>query len=196
MPELITAVALAACWGTVVAVWCVGAVFNRMHRSGERVRDHSGDGAQIGAAVLCGALVLASRPWWRTVQIEVAWVQVLGLVVLIVATAFALWARLSLGTAWSIAPEVSGDRRLRTSGPYGVTRHPIYTGLFGMILGTALLTGSGQVIAFVPVALVLVGLKIHFEERLLSSTYPDEYSAYRRRVPQLVPGLAALRARD
>ncbi|MDR3545934.1 MAG: methyltransferase [Candidatus Limnocylindrales bacterium] len=45
---------------------------------------------------------------------------------------------------------------MHTSGPYGVTRHPIYTVLLDMILGSALLTGSGQVIVLVPVGLVLL----------------------------------------
>lgn len=111
-------------------------------------------------------------------------------------TGFALWARFALGTGWSLAPEVGGDRRLHTSGPYGVTRHPIYTGLLGMLLGSALLTGSGQVIVLVPVGLVLFSVKIHFEERLLTATFGDEYTDYRRRVPQLVPGLSVRRQRD
>ena len=37
-----------------------------------------------------------------------------------------------------------GLRGLRTDGPYAITRHPIYTGLLGMLLGTALLGGLGQ----------------------------------------------------
>jgi protein-S-isoprenylcysteine O-methyltransferase Ste14 len=77
-----------------------------------------------------------------------------------------------------------------------VNRHPIYTVLLGMILGSALLTGSGQVIVLVPLGLVLLSVKIHVEERLLTGTFPDEYTHYRRRVPQLVPGLSARRQRD
>ena len=42
---------------------------------------------------------------------------------LAISTVFTLWARLALGISWIAAPEVEGDRRLRTSGPYGVTRH-------------------------------------------------------------------------
>jgi protein-S-isoprenylcysteine O-methyltransferase Ste14 len=55
---------------------------------------------------------------------------------------FTLWARFSLGTMWSVAPKVKGDHQLRTHGPYAVTRHPIYTGLLGMMLGATLLAGS------------------------------------------------------
>lgn len=196
MPDLITAVAIAACWGTIIGIWCAGAAFNSVRAPRGRIRDRTGNTALMGATALCAAGVLASRDYWSTLEFDIPWVEGLGLVVLVVSTVFALWARFALGTAWSIAPEAAGDRRLRTSGPYGVTRHPIYTGLLGMILGSALLTGSGQVTVLVPVGLALFSVKIHFEERLLTATFPDEYTQYRRRVPQLVPGLSAGRHRD
>jgi len=124
--------------------------------------------------------------------VDAAWVQFLGLAVLIASTAFALWARFSLGTSWSVAPQVGGDRRLRTGGPYAVTRHPIYTGLLGMLLGSALLGGLGQGILLVVVGLIVFSVKIHTEEQLLLATFPGEYPGYRQRVPQLVPGLGVL----
>ncbi len=64
-----------------------------------------------------------------------------GLVALVPSTARAVWARLSLGTMWSFAPTVQGDRRLRTPGPYAVTRHPIRAALLGLLLGTTLTSG-------------------------------------------------------
>jgi protein-S-isoprenylcysteine O-methyltransferase Ste14 len=39
------------------------------------------------------------------------------------------------------------------------------------------------------VFLVLVEIKLHIEERLMLAQFPDDYPGYRRRVPQLVPGL-------
>ena len=193
LAELVTAVALAACWGTVIAVWCAGAVYNLARAPRDPIRDRSGNGALLGAVALCAVAVLASRPWWSGLQLDSPLARALGLALLAVSTAFTIWARLALGTSWSAAPEVGGDRQLRTSGPYGVTRHPIYTGLLGMILGSAALTGSGQVIILVPVALLLLAVKAHFEERLLTAAFPGEYARYRRRVPRLVPGLSALR---
>jgi protein-S-isoprenylcysteine O-methyltransferase Ste14 len=37
---------------------------------------------------------------------------------------------------------VKDDHVLRTDGPYGITRHPIYTGLLSMLAGTALIEGK------------------------------------------------------
>ena len=99
----------------------------------------------------------------------------------------------SLGTSWSIAPKVKDDHRLRTHGPYAVTRHPIYTGLLGMLLGATLLSGIGQWIVLFPVGLILFEVKIRMEEHLMLATFPEDYPRYRRQVPQLVPGLVILR---
>ena len=112
----------------------------------------------------------------------------IGAGVLIGSTVFAIWARLTLGSSWSVGPRAATERGLRTDGPYAITRHPIYTGLLGMLLGSALLGGLGQSIVLVVAGLVVVWLKIRSEERLLLATFPDEYVAYRERVPGLIPG--------
>jgi protein-S-isoprenylcysteine O-methyltransferase Ste14 len=107
----------------------------------------------------------------------------------VAATAFAIWSRLVLGIMWSGSPAVKQEHQLRTNGPYSVTRHPIYTGMLGMLLGCLLVTGGGRCIAPFPVFLVLLEIKLHIEERLMRAEFPDGYPRYRQRVPQLVPGL-------
>jgi protein-S-isoprenylcysteine O-methyltransferase Ste14 len=82
---------------------------------------------------------------------------------------------------------------LWTEGPYAITRHPIYTGILGMFVGTALLSGLGYWTAVVAVAVVALEVKIHHEEQLMAASFPRDYPAYRRRVPRLIPGLGRLR---
>jgi protein-S-isoprenylcysteine O-methyltransferase Ste14 len=194
MTDRAVVVANVACWGVVLLVWFVGFLYNALHPSTERIRGQSGSMELAGAAVLASAIVvILGREWAQNFAVEAAWVRVLGLGVLVLSTAFALWARFSLGRLWSIGPRVGKDRRLRTRGPYEVTRHPIYTGLLGMLLGTTLLAGIGQWIVLVPVGLIGFAVKIRAEEHLLLVIFPDEYPRYRERVPQLVPGLHVLR---
>jgi len=96
---------------------------------------------------------------------------------------------------WSAMPNtLQAHHELRTDGPYAVTRHPIYTGLLGMILGTVLLNGLGVTLALPVVGAAIVATRIPIEERLMSSAFPDEYARYRRRVPRLLPGLQLLRS--
>jgi protein-S-isoprenylcysteine O-methyltransferase Ste14 len=66
------------------------------------------------------------------------------------ATALTIWARLALGVMWSAAPTLKQEHKLRTGGPYAVTRHPIYTGLLGMMPGSLLLAGAGRWIVSFP----------------------------------------------
>ena len=201
---MLAAVGIAVCVGVVVAVWVAGALYNALqsrhnaaHAPRERTRIPpgltAGDGGLIGVAVVCAGLAVAGRSHFDGLAVGAWWVRVLGLAVLAASTVFTLWARFSLGTSWSVAPKVKGDHQLRTHGPYAVTRHPIYTGLLGMLLGATLLSGIGQWIVLFPVGLILFEVKIRMEEHLMLATFPDDYPRYRRQVPQLVPGLFALR---
>ena len=159
------------------------------------VASGKGPRARIGVAVVCAGLVIVSRSHFDGLVVGALWVQVLGLAVLVASTVFTLWARFSLGTMWSVAPKVKGDHQLRTRGPYAVTRHPIYTGVLGLLLGATLLSGIGQWIVLFPVGVIVFEVKIRMEEHLMLATFPEEYPRYRRRVPQVVPGLYVLRQR-
>src|SRR6478609_4027017 len=196
MDDQIVILASVPCWGIVVVVWLAGALYNARRAPKERVRTESRQApAAVATFAACSIVLFVGRGLVQSLVVDAAWLRFLGLAVLIASTAFALWARFALGTSWSIAPAVGGDRRLRTRGPYAVTRHPIYTGLLGMIVGTALLAGLGQAILAVVAALIVFLVKIHAEERLLLANFPEEYPAYRQRVPQLVPGLGVLHRR-
>jgi protein-S-isoprenylcysteine O-methyltransferase Ste14 len=102
--------------------------------------------------------------------------------------AFAWWARLHLGTLWSSSVTRKEDHRIVDTGPYGIVRHPIYT---GMLMGAiALVVASGTTLALIGFAVFVVGIlmKARLEERFLSGELGVEaYESYRRRVPMLVP---------
>ncbi len=197
---MLAAVGIAVCAGAVVAVWVAGALYNALrtvhnasHVPRERTRSQPGLTALIVVAVACAGLAVVSRSHFDGLAVGALWPRVLGLAVLAASTMFTLWARFSLGTMWSLAPQVKDDHRLRTHGPYAVTRHPIYTGVLGMLLGATLLSGIGQWIVLFPVGLILFEVKIRMEEHLMLATFPEQYPRYRRQVPQLVPGLFLLR---
>ena len=204
--HVLAAVGIAVCVGAVVVVWVAGALYNAFRsphsaspapreRTGSQPGMTAGDRGLIGVVVVCLGLAIVGRSHFDGLAVGAVWVRVLGLAVLVASTVFTLWARFSLGTMWSVAPKVKDDHQLRTHGPYAVTRHPIYTGVLGMLLGATLLSGIGQWIVLVPVALILLEVKIRMEEHLMVATFPEEYPRYRRQVPQLIPGLYALRQR-
>jgi protein-S-isoprenylcysteine O-methyltransferase Ste14 len=195
LQQLTAAVAISACWGAFALVWVIGALYNAS--KGPTKRRRATPRSFVAAVIVVLVIVLAtvrSVPArdWRVLQANAPWVSFLGLAILLASTAFAIWARVALGSMWSMNAVVKEGHQLRTDGPYGITRHPIYTGMLGMLLGSLLLAGVGQSIVLLPVGVVLFELKIRLEERLMSATFPDEYSGYRRRVPQLIPGLGRL----
>ena len=199
---MLAGVGIAVCVGVVVVVWVAGALYNALHSlhnashaPPERTPIQPGSTALIVVAAVFAGLVVVSRSHFDSLAVGALWVRVLGLAVLVASTVFTLWARFSLGTSWSVTPKVQGDHQLRTHGPYAVTRHPIYTGVLGMLLGATLLSGIGQWIVLFPATLILFEVKIRLEEHLMLATFPEDYPRYRRQVPQLVPGLVILRRR-
>ena len=105
------------CWCTVLIVWLAGALYNARHAPRERIRTESRQVTLAVATFLaCSVVLFFGRGVVQSLVVDAAWVRFLGVAVLIVSTAFALWARFSLGTSWSMAPEVGGDRRLRIQG--------------------------------------------------------------------------------
>ena len=206
MAHVLAAAGIAACVGVVMVVWVVGALYNAFrtpHNASDAPRERTrsqprmtaGDAGLIVVAAACAGLAIVSRSHFDSLAVGAMRVRIPGLVALVISTVFTLWARFSLGTSWSMAPKVQGNRQLRTHGPYAVTRHPIYTGLLGMMSGATLLSGIGQWIVLVPAALIVFEVKIRMEEHLLLATFPEEFPRYRRQVPQLIPGLYVLRRR-
>lgn len=106
----------------------------------------------------------------------------------VVGFAFAWWARLHLGRLWSAFVTRKADHRVVDTGPYGIVRHPIYTGI--LVAALAMMVVKGSVYALAGVLLATLGfwIKARLEESFLREELGAEtYEAYRRRVPMLVP---------
>jgi protein-S-isoprenylcysteine O-methyltransferase Ste14 len=101
--------------------------------------------------------------------------------------AFTVWARITLGRNWSSEVTLKEDHELIESGPYAVARHPIYTGLLLMGLGTAI--NYGRLIGFILLFSVCGAIwwKARQEERIMSRHFPDAYAEYRTRVHAIIP---------
>lgn len=74
---------------------------------------------------------------------------------------------------------------LVTSGPYEVTRNPMYTALTLAYTGGALLRRSWWPLLGLPLAVGAVQrLAVEPEEAYLRERFPEEFAAYERRVPR------------
>jgi protein-S-isoprenylcysteine O-methyltransferase Ste14 len=184
--DLLVLVANVACWGSVVVLWVVTALRDA-RTPAARTRGSTDPWLMVIAIVAVAAILLIGRSLLAPLSVDEAWVRVIGALVLVGSTLLAVRARLALGRSWSVEPRAGTEADLRTDGPYAMTRHPIYTGLLGMLLGSAILGGLGQWLVLPAAGWVVAELKIRSEERLLLATFPDTYRAYQGRVPRLVP---------
>ena len=99
----------------------------------------------------------------------------------------AIAARRTLARNWSGAVALKEDHELITRGPYKYVRHPIYTGMLLMILGTGLSVATlGACIGFF-IILVGVLLKLRQEEALLTKHFAQGYLSYKKRTRTLIP---------
>ena len=114
------------------------------------------------------------------------YIETLGLVLIMVGIAGRLWATLYIGGRKS-AEVVS-------TGPYSITRNPLY--LFSSIAaaGVGAQTGSyavaGLFMVLCAASFYLVALR---EERFLSATLGEAYAGYLSRVPRFLPNPALYR---
>ena len=145
-----------------------------------------GEGWVAIQMVLLGMTGLAGflGPAWSGGMRQVA----VGLGALLIVAGFILALRgvLDLREALTPLPYPRDGAELVQTGVYGLVRHPIYGGLIAGSTGWGLVTASPAALIL---ALVLFGffeLKSRREEAWLMLRFPA-YSAYRRRVPRLIP---------
>jgi protein-S-isoprenylcysteine O-methyltransferase Ste14 len=78
-------------------------------------------------------------------------------------------------------------RHLVTSGPYRVSRNPMYVAVLLILLGWAVLFGSWAVVVYAGAVAPIVHLRVlYHEEPYLARTHGDAWKAYATRVPRWI----------
>ena len=79
---------------------------------------------------------------------------------------------------------------LVTAGPFAWIRHPIYTGLFLMLIALAIGLGHvSRLLVAVPLYALGTAIRVQVEERLLRTAFHSAYDEYAGRVKRFVPGV-------
>lgn len=79
--------------------------------------------------------------------------------------------------------------RLVESGPYGLTRNPMYLGHLIYALGLVLMSRSTVSVVLALARLVYFVRRVDLDEDRLEQQFGDAYRAYRRRVRRWIPGV-------
>jgi len=96
----------------------------------------------------------------------------------------------TLGKEWSLTARLVEGHQLATSGPYALVRHPIYSGMLGMLLATGLAISHWAAL-LVALIIFFIGttIRVRSEEKLLREAFGEKFEAYVRNVRAIVPGL-------
>jgi protein-S-isoprenylcysteine O-methyltransferase Ste14 len=120
------------------------------------------------------------------------WVQFFSTILVVAVVIISLWTISSalrvLGKQWSLQARVLENHKLVREGPYRFVRHPIYTGMLGMIIAAGLVRSHwfGFLIALVLFA-IGTAIRVRSEEKLLREQFGAEFDDYKRSVPAVVP---------
>lgn len=174
------------CWLGFLISWAICAMTFKSR--GRQSQTSAGRGIRL---LLAGAILVtiqfgASLAWqpFGPYAFDVA---AAGAALCVVGLAFAIWARVVLGRNWGMPMTQHESPELVTSGPYRFVRHPIYTGLGAMMIGTALVHPFAALPCACWVAYsVFSALR---EERDMEQRFPGVYAEYKKRSKMLVPFL-------
>jgi len=125
-------------------------------------------------------LLAVTRPPWLAIAAGFALLAVEGY--LLVRVERELGGRRLVGHA-----ELTGTGEMFSSGLYAHVRHPRYAGMFGAVLGAALLAGTPLLWVVLLIWCPFAFLAIRLEEKELAARFGPGYEAYRKRVPAFLP---------
>ncbi len=98
------------------------------------------------------------------------------------------WSEMTLGRYFTFTVMTSAEQPVITSGPYRFVRHPGYTGVLLILLGSGLVTGNWIGLAgWTLLVMAPLLYRIHVEENALLSAVGDRYRAYASDHKRLIP---------
>ncbi|MBU2552369.1 MAG: isoprenylcysteine carboxylmethyltransferase family protein [Proteobacteria bacterium] len=180
-------------WGSIVLI-SGGCFLLVMIATGLRIRLAGGDfkgrspfGRPLFLTGKAAMGILWGMAFWRAVTVGLAaaapsgWPDRVGAVVFAMGSALAMAALLDLGSESRFGlPE--RDCRLKTSGLYAWSRHPMYTGFYLMALGAGLYVFHPAGLVLLVPALYLYHRTALAEERFLAGRFDKAWRDYTNRV--------------
>ena len=111
-----------------------------------------------------------------------------GAILALAGISFSCWAKVTLGAQFASRAALHEAHLLVTTGPYLITRHPIYTGVLLLLWGVVLALDSvAGLLVWGIFFTLLMYLHTVAEEELLGERFGEVYRSYQRRVPRLLP---------
>jgi protein-S-isoprenylcysteine O-methyltransferase Ste14 len=176
------------CWIIFILYWLISSLFTK------RTTYKPDRGVQAGyriLAMLAWFLLIRAHhspyPLSRLVIPKIDSVGWIAAALSLCGLGVCLWARITIGQNWSGDVTLKESHELIQRGPYRFVRHPIYTGILMIFLGSALFRGYLGGLVALGILFGSFWIKLRMEEELMLKQFPNEYPAYMQRVKRLIP---------
>lgn len=127
-----------------------------------------------------GLAVMFSKPWVSEPAPAALLLDFVGWLFFLAYLTMRIWSTLYVGGV--------KDRVLQTTGPYSITRNPLYAGGFCFAMSISFFLKSFSLVGLTLVAAAAyTWLVIPAEESVLEGIFGDAYRDYKRRTPRVIP---------
>jgi protein-S-isoprenylcysteine O-methyltransferase Ste14 len=181
-------------WMVLALIWLITSL--RTRRTQERVDIASR--LLYGIPVILGFVLMFDNhfpmSWLQSNILPAnAFLRVLGVTLTAFGIGLAVWARFSIGQNWSSAVSIKVGHQLVRTGPYAWVRHPIYSGILLMMIGTGLVLGQPRGLLGTVVLWSAFWVKSRMEERFMLKAFGPVYEDYSRSTGALIPRIRSAR---
>ena len=136
----------------------------------------------VQLALIAAIFLLPQSHAWTTA----GWIRAVSRVLEVAGLVVIVIGLLNLGRSATPLPTPVQGGELRTTGLYRYVRHPIYTGVMVLAIGSAISSGSAAIVVATVALAAWLAIKARWEEHRLSARYPG-YAAYAARTPRFIP---------
>ena len=182
-------------WGIVILSWLlfsIGFFSREKHPSQkEKIKDSKavfGFILEAAGFILVFSIQRSKKDFFPMSNfVDIVLTVILGFI-----AAVSVWSSVAafrkLGKQWNPKARIIEDHDLIVTGPYKIVRHPIYSGMLGLMIATGYIITKPWVLALA-VLLYFIGtlFRIKIEERLLLQHFGKRYINYKSHVKSLIP---------
>jgi len=176
---------ITACWIILLIYWLVNA--RSVKKTQEKVGGIGGNWHYLLAVIAFTLIQDTSYPFSIRLFTHSTVTDIVSMLCGIGGLYIAIIARRTLAENWSGTVTFKKNHELITKGIYHYVRHPIYTGVLVMFLGTAFLIETFAAFTGFVFLFLTFWVKLRQEEKLMTKHFPKDYPAYKKSVKALIP---------
>lgn len=110
----------------------------------------------------------------------------IGAVFCLLGLVLFLCSLIAFGKSFRVGIDEDHPGELVTSGVFAISRNPIYTAFFFILLGIFLIIPNWLLLLYLVVGFWFINRQVRREEDSLEKTYGEEYKEYRKRVRRYI----------